>query len=155
APAVTAGGPYAGASGAAIAFNGSATDADNDPLTYTWSFGDGASGSGASPSHVYTTPGTYSATFTASHGRLTASAVPTVVVSQANRAPVAKAGGPYTGDSGAPLALSGAASSDPDGDVLTFAWDFGDGSNGSGPVAIHTYASTGSFTVNLTVTDNH
>ena len=51
--------------------------------------------------------------------------------------------------------MSAAASSDPDeGDVLSYAWDFGDGSNGSGVNVSHTWTQAGVFTVQLTVTDS-
>ena len=57
----------------------------------------------------------------------------------------------------APLAvqLSAAGSSDPDaGDsIVSYAWDFGDGTTGSGATAAHTYASNGAYTATLTVTD--
>lgn len=43
--------------------------------------------------------------------------------------------------------------SDPDGDTLTFSWDFGDGSTGSGQSANHTYQSTGGFSVSVSVSD--
>ena len=46
------------------------------------------------------------------------------------------------------------ASSDPDGSISSYSWDFGDGSSGSGVNATHTYAQAGSFTVTLTVMDN-
>ncbi len=42
---------------------------------------------------------------------------------------------------------------DPDGDPLTYAWNFGDGSNGTGQSVKHTYPSTGSFTVSASVSD--
>ena len=53
-----------------------------------------------------------------------------------------------------PVNFNGSGSSDPDGDALTYAWDFGDGNTGSGVTTSHTYATTGTFTVSLTVTDN-
>jgi cellulose 1,4-beta-cellobiosidase len=64
----------------AVAFDASAsTDADNDALSYNWTFGDGATGVGAQPSHTYTTTGAFVATVTVSDGQ--ASDTATVVVS--------------------------------------------------------------------------
>jgi len=51
------------------------------------------------------------------------------------------------------VTLSGAASSDPDGDVLTYNWDFGDGTTGTGATPQHTYADNGNYVVTLTVSD--
>ncbi len=52
------------------------------------------------------------------------------------------------------VALDASASSDPDGSVTAYAWDFGDGSTGTGQTASHTYAAGGAYDVTLTVTDN-
>lgn len=46
------------------------------------------------------------------------------------------------------------ASYDPDGSIVSFSWDFGDGSNGSGKFVSHSFNSYNSYTVNLTVTDD-
>ncbi len=46
------------------------------------------------------------------------------------------------------------ASSDSDGTIASYAWDFGDGTTGSGQTTSHTYATAGSKTIGLTVTDN-
>lgn len=56
----------------------------------------------------------------------------------------------------APLAVTFDArtSSDPDGEIVQFAWDFGDGNTGTGEVVTHTYAEPGAFRPRLTVTDD-
>jgi hypothetical protein len=48
-----------------VTFSAQATDPDGDPITYSWNFGDGASGSGQSASHVYNAAGSFQATVTA------------------------------------------------------------------------------------------
>ncbi|CCH79203.1 conserved hypothetical protein [Nostocoides japonicum T1-X7] len=50
--------------------------------------------------------------------------------------------------------FDGSKSSDSDGTVVSYAWDFGDNSTGSGANLSHTYAKDGTYTVKLTVTDN-
>jgi chitodextrinase len=67
--------------------------------------------------------------------------------------PVAVLDGPYSSIQGLPVAMSAAGSSDQDGDVLTYAWTFGDGSSATGVTVSHTYQQAGTFTVRLIVTD--
>ena len=67
-------------------------------------------------------------------------------------APVANAGGPYTGVIGTAVSFNGSQSSAPSGQTLTYAWSFGDGSTGTGASPTHIYATAGSFTASLTVT---
>jgi serine protease len=50
--------------------------------------------------------------------------------------------------------FDGSASEDPDGSIASYAWTFGDGGVGSGETANHTYAAGGTYSVELTVTDN-
>ena len=153
-PAVTAGGPYSGDVAVPIAFSSTASDPDNDALTYSWTFGDGTTATGAAPRKAYSTPGTFTAKVVVSDGRGgQVEATAAVTVRAANQRPVARVGGPYTGQVQSPITFSGGASSDPDNDTLSYAWSFGDGATGSGASAAHAYASTGTFTVTLTVND--
>ena len=56
--------------------------------------------------------------------------------------------------SGLTASLNGAASSDPDGSIASWSWDFGDGTQGTGATAQHTYPAAGTYTVTLRVTDS-
>jgi PKD repeat protein len=76
-----------------------------------------------------------------------------VNIAQTNAAPVANAGGPYSGTEGSPIAIDGTGSTDPDNNIASYAWSFGDGETGSGPTVQHTYTNGGTYTVTLTVTD--
>ncbi len=55
---------------------------------------------------------------------------------------------------GETLEFSGSGSSDEDGLIVSYAWEFGDGSTGAGEIVHHTYDDVGVYTVTLTVTDN-
>jgi PKD repeat protein len=71
-----------------------------------------------------------------------------------NSPPVADAGGPYLGAVGSPIVFDGTGSSDPDGTLLDYEWDFGDGiGSASLPMPDYTYVTAGIYDVCLTVTD--
>jgi hypothetical protein len=71
-----------------------------------------------------------------------------------NRGPVADAGGPYAGTLGQSISFNAGSSSDPDGDALSYAWDFGDGVRGVGSAPEHEYSLAGAYRVCLTVADD-
>lgn len=70
-----------------VSLMANAGDLDNDSLTYSWKFGDGANGIGSSISHVYTTPGIFKAIVTITDGKggtATATIPVTVLASSTN-----------------------------------------------------------------------
>lgn len=135
-----------------------ALDVDGDALTLT--AGPAAHGSvTVNPDGTVTyTPatdfnGTDTFTYTVSDGNGgTASALVTVTVAPANDPPTADAGLDATADERDEVVFS-ATATDLDGDTLSYQWDFGDGSTGSGPTATHSYLDDGDYTAVLTVTD--
>lgn len=74
-------------------------------------------------------------------------------VESGTKPPFAVADGPYTSSEGSAIAMSAAASFDPNGSVSSYAWSFGDGASAMGPEVNHVYAQDGAYTVTLTVTD--
>lgn len=60
-----------------------------------------------------------------------------------------------TGSNSLNVSLNATSSTDSDGLINRYSWDFGDGSSGSGAVTNHVYATAGSYTIELTVTDNN
>jgi hypothetical protein len=78
---ITASPPGGLVNGTTITFTGqSLRDPDNDPLTYAWEFGDGGTATTASPSHVYTTTGTFAPKLTVSDGKHSVSATGSVTI---------------------------------------------------------------------------
>ena len=71
-----------------------------------------------------------------------------------NRPPTAVISGPTSGLVGQALSFSGADSTDDDGDIVKYEWDFGDGATDSGISVTHVYTAAASYQVTLTVTDD-
>jgi PKD repeat protein len=163
-PIVTAPATASVDEGSLLSFVVSATDADGDDVTLSApilplgaSFTDGGAGSMTgtfSWTPGFNQAGPYSVTFNGSDGNGgSGSASTSITVNNVNRAPTANANGPYNGVIGINIAFSSAGSSDPDGDALTYAWDFGDLSGSTQPNPSHAYAAAGVFNVTLTVSD--
>uniref|UniRef100_UPI0024948C86 PKD domain-containing protein n=1 Tax=Cellulophaga baltica TaxID=76594 RepID=UPI0024948C86 len=152
-----------GAPSLAVQFTGdTSSDPDTgDTLTYAWNFGDGTTATTANPSHTFTTAGTYDVTLTVTDDgtpSLSSSeaAITITVTAPANQAPTAVASSDVTsGEASLAVQFTGDTSTDlDDGDVLTYAWDFGDGTTAITANPSHTFTTAGTYTVTLTVTDD-
>lgn len=155
-PTANANGPYSGTVNIPVAFSSAgSTDPDGAIMAYDWNFGDGSTGSGPTPSHTYNSTGTFSISLTVTDDAGdTDTATTTATIALGNQPPVADPNGPYTGTAGTPVALDGSGSTDPDGNIVAYNWNFGDGSSGSGMTPSHTYAMQGTYNITLTVTDD-
>ncbi len=158
APTADAGGPYTGHVNQSISFDGTdSSDPDGDPLTYTWDFGDGSTATVVSPTHSYSSVGIYNVLLTVSDGTLTNTDTTAANISESSMEkypPVADAGGPYSGNVDDIIFFNGSESSDADGTIISYAWDFGDENVGVGKYVNHSYDVASTYTVTLTVTDN-
>lgn len=121
------------------------------PFDLSWSFGDGATATGSSPTHIFELTGTFPVTVSmtdalggANSSTLTVkvSASPTNVSIATNRTPANVA---------VPVGFSALVA----GGLapLTYSWMFGDGGQATGIAPSHTYATAGAYTVTLNVTD--
>jgi PKD repeat protein len=152
--------PTSGAPPLTVNFDGSASYDPNGTITaYSWNFGDGASASGAVVNHTYNSAGVFTArlTVTDNDGK-TGSTYHNVNVTGSttpNERPIAQFSfSPSTGLYPLQVTFNGSASRDPDGRIVQYNWDFGDGLTASGRVVTHTYTRYGTFLIRLTVRDD-
>lgn len=155
--------PLSGAAPLPVSFDASASsDSDGSIAAYVWIFGDGGTASGRTAAHTYAVAGTYRAQLTVTdNDGATASASRDISVTSgttpppANQAPTAAfTASPLSGTAPLLVSFDASGSTDPDGSIATYAWNFGDGVSGTGRTASHTYAVVGTFTARLTVTDD-
>ncbi|WP_211349328.1 PKD domain-containing protein [Nocardioides litoris] len=150
--------PKTGAAPLYVHFEARASDADGDTLTYAWDFGDGTAGSTADHAHhSYTQPGRYWPTLTVKDGRGGELKREFEVTVTGGQAPLVRAGvSTQAGD--APLNVTGTASAeDPQGDDMTYRWDFGDPGTATnivdGTRGNHTYTRPGTYSATFSATD--
>ena len=155
--AAVTGNPTNGTAPLAVTLNGLASTGNLS--SYQWDFGDGSTGTGATPSHTYTTAGSHTAKLTFSNASNQTSVATTVVTVTApiNTTPPTAVFSASTTGGVAPLAVTfnGSGSTAASGNfIASYAWSFGDGSTASGSTASHSFTTAGTYTTALTVTDN-
>ena len=140
-------------SGLSCTFDASgSSDGDGSIASYEWTFSDGDEAGGPNPAKDFAETGTYDATLTVTDdGGLTSSVTHPVSVVKPNEPPTAAF---TTTCDYLECSFDAVASSDSDGTIVDYAWDFGDGETGSGSAPDHAYQDPGSYTVTLVVTDD-
>jgi PKD repeat protein len=126
-----------------------------DAITYAWNWGDGSlPGTGSGATHTYAAPGTYTVTMTATDGwgaSASISKVLSLIEPVGNVAPVPAFS---TSCLGLICLVNGSATVDPNGDQISYSWNFGDGTAAvTGATPSHTYLVAGTYTITLTATD--
>jgi len=113
--------------------------------SYQWNFGDGQNGMGQNTTHVYSQPGTHQVTLTVqTAGGCTDQITQTVTV---NALPTASFNATTVCEGEATQFTSTSTG----GQINSYQWNFGDGQNGTGQTANHTYTRAGTYQVTLTV----
>jgi len=130
-----------------------ALDPDGTLPRYNWSFGDGSQSTLAQPSHSYSATGTYTVQcrVTDEYGDSAAATVNVTVTNAPPRINNLSIASTSTAVN-EPVRFTTAVS-DPDGDALTFLWDFGDGTTSHDQNPTHYYTEAGTYTVTLRVSD--
>lgn len=149
--------PAAVGKGKAASFDASASfDPDGSITSYQWDFGDGQKSTTVTPrvSHTYTQvgPKTVALVIVDDSGS-TDRAQRTLTVTTS--VPIAAFNSPAATTVGRAIRFDASASSDPNGTITGYRWDFGDGQTQTTavPVVAHTYHASGPMTVTLTITD--
>jgi PKD repeat protein len=148
--AVVIGGPSSGTVGTAVTFSANATGG-TAPYTFSWTFGDGSSGTGNMVSHTYSTKGTYTVTVTvrdANSASATASKTITIAPAALTADFTWSPSSPTVGGSVTFTATVNGGTT-----PYSFSWNFGDSGTGTGNPVSHTYTAAGNYTVSLTVRD--
>lgn len=152
---------YSGNEDAKLTLDASSSyDPDGDLLSYLWNFGDGNVWAGSSSStitHIYSKGGSYPITLIVSDGQASSSTTSLAAIKEINDKPKANAGPDQKGYVGLPVNFDGSQSSDEEGPISLYQWNFGDNTpvaTSTEPDISHTYAKTGNFTVTLTVIDS-
>ena len=146
--------------GQQVSFDGStSSDPGGFIVSYRWTFGDGFNSTfGPFTQHIYSNPGNYTIVLTImDNGGL--SSVATHTISVTAKPPdipplVQFTFFPSNPQQGATVSFDASQSRDPDGFIVSYAWSFGDNTNGFGSITQHTYFTAGNFTISLTVTDD-
>jgi PKD repeat protein len=136
-----------------VSFSATARD-DKKVESYHWEFGDGSGANGKEVTHKYVDAGTFTVELAVTDNQGARGIATKGVTIQDNFAPVAKFTGPDEIEEGKPASFDGSASTDNDGTIVKYIWNFGDGKKGEGKKVSHTYGSDRTYNVTLTVTDN-
>lgn len=155
-PIAIAGPDQSGSVGQKLSFSAEKSmDQDGELTGYSWDFGDGATAEGRFIDHAFSRPGRYTVRLTVTdNAGVSNSRQQDDLAALINDPPVAKATAPEKAAIAEKINLDASASTDRDGQIVDYLWDFGDGTSARGAQAKHAFAASGRYRVVLTVRDN-
>lgn len=165
-PTADADGPYYGFVDTPIAFNGSeSNDSDGTIVAYEWSFGDGSTGTGINPTHVYSKAGNYTVTLTVTDdgGKTNTDATYAVITGKPNHPPdTPRINGPINVDVNVEYSYT-ATSTDLDNDTIKYFFNWGDSTNnttnflpnGTAATVMHNWNKAGAYTIEVYAVDEN
>lgn len=139
-----------------ISFTDTSTDSDGTIVSWSWDFGDSSTSTLQNPTHQYTTAATYTVTLTVTDddGATDSTSQNIAVTETPNSPPTAS----FTYLPASPTTDSTVSftdtSTDSDGTIASWSWNFGDGGSSTAQNPTHQYTSANIYTVTLTVTDD-
>ncbi len=137
-----------------VKFTDASTTIGAPIANWTWDFGDGARAFGPVVHHAFREGGDYRVVLRVRDATGLSGATSRVIAVQ-NALPVPRvAGAPEIVTNAARVTFDARASTDSDGEIRRYAWDFGDGALGLGPTVTHEYVRDGAYAATLLVEDN-
>ena len=134
-------------------FTDTSTDSDGSVVAWDWDFGDGATSTSQNPAYTYASAGTYTVGLIVTDNEGATDATSASVTATEPGGNVAPSAGFTSSCTDLDCTFTD-TSTDSDGNVVAWDWDFGDGATSTAQNPANTYASAGTYTVELTVTDN-
>ncbi|MFW9842519.1 MAG: PKD domain-containing protein, partial [Candidatus Thorarchaeota archaeon] len=128
-------------------------DTDGVIVGWGWAFDDGSFAVVANPTHTYSQTGEYDVTLTVTDDDGETGSI-TETVTVLNQLPIAEAGEDQSVFTGFNVDFSATGSTDPDGTIISYIWDFMDGQTAPGETTNHVFGQPGTYYVTVTVTDN-
>ena len=143
------GNPTKGDAPLTVQFNDNST---GNPTSWSWNFGDGSTSTQQNPLHIYTNPGKYTVSLTATNdcGSDPETKTDYIEVTEPGQAPVANfEGNPTQGCAPLTVQFTDQSTNNP----TSWSWTFGDGGTSTAQYPSYTYANPGTYTVSLTASN--
>ncbi len=144
-----------GTRGTNFVFDAANSTDDNGIVTWLWEFGDGNTAATEKTNHTYTSARTFAVNLTV-WDAIGQSDTVSLSITVTNLPPeaIAMVTPSTTGYVTTDFTFDASSSSDPDGSIVSYLWDFGDGTTSSNVISHHIFSQKQTFTVTLNVTDN-